>query len=193
MSALDGMRVLDFTTGVAGPYATKLLADFGASVLKVEPPEGDPARRDGPFFRNEPHPEGSARFLHLNTNKRSVTLDLDSSDAQRTVRRLAAEYDVVVEDFAPGYLAERGLGYEALDAIRPGVILVSVTPWGQWGPYVGYRQSDIVAQAMGGPMLWTGSAEREPLKLGGALAHYQAGAVAALATMVALYRNELSG
>ena len=103
MSALDGMRVLDFTTGVAGPYATKLLADFGASVLKVEPPEGDPARRDGPFFRNEPHPEGSARFLHLNTNKRSVTLDLDSSDAQRT----AAAHCLEV---APGIAAEAGVG-----------------------------------------------------------------------------------
>ena len=190
---LDGMRVLDFTTGVAGPYATKLLADHGASVLKMEPPEGDGARGQAPFFHDEPHPEGSLRFLHLNTNKRSITLGLDTEEAREIVRRLVPAYDVVIEDFAPGLLAEHGLGYEALEALRPGVVLVSGTPWGQSGPYVGYRQSDIVAQAMGGPMLWTGNPEREPLKLGGPLAHYQAGSVTALATMMAFYRQELTG
>ena len=166
-AALDGMRVLDLTSGVSGPYATKLLADHGADVLKVEPPGGDPARAYGPFFRHEPHPEGSARFLVLNTNKRTITLDLDHEEAQDIVRRLAADIDVVLEDFHPGRLAELGLGYDVLEKGRPGIVLVSITPWGQSGPYVDYRQTDIVAQAMGGPMLWTGSDRREPTKLGG--------------------------
>ena len=191
-AALDGMRVLDLTSGVSGPYATKLLADHGADVLKVEPPGGDPARAYGPFFRHEPHPEGSARFLVLNTNKRTITLDLDHEEAQDIVRRLAADIDVVLEDFHPGRLAELGLGYDVLEKGRPGIVLVSITPWGQSGPYVDYRQTDIVAQAMGGPMLWTGSDRREPTKLGGELAMYQAGSVAALATMMAFYRQELT-
>lgn len=191
--ALEGMRVLDFTTGVAGPYATKLLADHGASVLKVEPLNGDSARRDGPFAGDEPHVEGSARFLHLNTNKRGMTLNLETGEARGIVRRLVTERDVVVEDFDPGYLRERGLGYEDLEALRSGIILVSITPWGQSGVYVGYKQTDLIAQAMSGPMLWTGSAEREPIRLAGATAHYHAGAMTALATMMAYYRQELAG
>jgi crotonobetainyl-CoA:carnitine CoA-transferase CaiB-like acyl-CoA transferase len=192
VEALAGMRVLDFTTGVAGPYATKLLADHGASVLKVEPPNGDSARRQGPFAGDEPHVEGSARFLSLNTNKRSMTLNLDTEEARGIVRRLVPEQDVIVEDFEPGFLRERGLGYEDLETLRPGIILVSLTPWGQFGPYVEYKQSDLIAQAMSGPMLWTGNAEREPLKLAGAVSHYHAGAMTALAATIAHYRQELT-
>ena len=180
---LEGMRVLDLTTGVAGPYATKLLADFGATVTKLEPVGGDPARHEPPFYRNEPHVEGSIRFLHLNTNKRSAIVDLAHPASTQVVRALAAQHDVIFEDFAPSFLATHGLGYADLEAARPGVVLTSVTPWGQLSPYQGYRLSDIVAQGMAGPMLWTGSEHREPLKLGGdsPLADYQAGAVAALA------------
>ncbi|MFN8559553.1 MAG: CoA transferase [Dehalococcoidia bacterium] len=192
---LTGVRVLDLTTGVAGPYATKLLADHGADVIKVEPPGGDPARRDGPFYRDEPHPEGSGRFLFLNTNKRSVVLDLARAADRALVRTLAAGCDAVVEDLPPGRLAEIALGYDDLDGLRPGIVLASITPWGQTGPYLGYRLTDLVAQGMGGPMLWTGSAEREPLRLGGggALALAHAGAVAALAVMIALYRQRQTG
>lgn len=190
---LAGLRIVDLTTNVAGPYATKLLADYGADVVKVEPPGGDPARHERPFAGNEPGIERSLLYLHLNTNKRSLVLDLEAEGAREVLRRLTATADAVVEDFAPGALAERGLGYEDLAGIRPGVVLGSITPWGQTGPYVGLRQSDIVAQAMGGPMLWTGSAEREPLKLGGSLAHHHAGAALALAVMMAVYRAEATG
>ena len=190
---LVGLRVLDLTSGVAGPYCTKLLADYGAEVLKVEPPGGDPARREAPFFQNEPGPDRSALFLQLNTNKRSIVLDIETSGGQAHVRRLMADADVIVEDFAPGFLAERGCGYDAMESAHPGVILASVTPWGQSGPYIGLRQSDIVAQAMGGPMLWTGSGAREPLKLGGALSHHHAGAAAAVAILMAVYRHDLTG
>ncbi len=192
---LHGIRVLDLTTGVAGPYATKLLADFGADVIKVEPPGGDPARRDGPFVRHEPHPEGSGRFLFLNTNKRGIVLDLDSVPDRATIRALATASDIVIEDLPPGALAARDLGYDALDRLRPGIIMTSITPWGPTGPYRGYRLTDLVAQAMGGPMLWTGVAGKAPLRLGGggALAFYQAGAVAALATTIALFRRDATG
>jgi crotonobetainyl-CoA:carnitine CoA-transferase CaiB-like acyl-CoA transferase len=189
-----GLRVLDLTTGVAGPYMTKLLADHGADVIKVEPPGGDLARQDGPFSRDTPHPEGSGRFLYLNTNKRSIILDLFDERDRTLIRSLAGESDLVVEDQPPGRLGELGLGYADLNSLSPGVVLVSITPWGQTGPYLNYRLTDLIAQAMGGPMLWTGSAEREPLRLGGgALALYQAGAVAALAAMVALFRRLQTG
>lgn len=190
---LHGMRVIDFTSDVAGPYATKLLADFGADVIKVEPPTGDTSRHSPPFFHNQPHPEGSARFLALNTNKRSIVADLETADGRDFILKLIATASVVVEDFAPGYLAERGLAYEQLDGIRPGVVLTSITPWGQSGPYLGYRQSDITAQAMAGPMLWTGSLEREPLKNAGEFAHYHAGIAAALATAMAYVRQQRAG
>ena len=192
--ALDGMRVLDLTSGDAGPYTTKLLADFGADVVKVEPPGGDRARAEPPFFRGQPHPDGSARFLFLNTNKRSVVADLAAPEGAALTRELAVRSDVVIEDFAPGRLGELGLGYEELDRLRPGIVFVSITPWGQTGgPYASYSQTDIVAQAMGGRMLWTGSAQREPLKHARDFAQLQAGAVAALATMVACHRQETTG
>src|SRR5215218_9034485 len=101
---LTGVRILDLTTGCAGPYATKLLADFGADVIKVEPLGGDPARTDGPFFREQPHPEGSGRFLYLNTNKRGIVLDLDAAPDRETVAALAARCDLVFEDQPPGRL-----------------------------------------------------------------------------------------
>ena len=192
--ALDGMRVLDLTSGVAGPYATKLLADFGAEVVKVEAPGGDRSRAEPPFFEGKPHPDGSVRFLFLNTNKRSVVADLEAAEGAALARRLAARSDIVIEDFAPGRLSELGLGYDELDRLRPGIVLVSITPWGQTGgPYASYAQTDIIAQAMGGRMLWTGSTQREPLKHAGAFAQLQAGAVAALATLAASHRQETTG
>ncbi len=134
---LEGMRVLDLTTEVAGPYATKLLADFGADVVKIEPPGGDPSRSVGPFFHDEPHLEGSARFLHLNTNKRSVVLDVANAGDCERLAALVPWCDVLIEDFAPGVLDSWGLGFDQLSALRPGIVLVSLTPWGQSGPYVG--------------------------------------------------------
>ena len=190
---LSGTRVLDLTSNVAGPYATKLLADFGVDVIKVEPPDGDPARGEAPFFGEKPHIEGSLRFLHLNTSKRSVTLDLDSEDGVAALRKLIAGADILIEDFAPGRLAALGLDFEALSELRPGLVLTSITPWGQTGPYAGYQLTDLTAQAMAGPLIWTGSRDREPLKNAGSLAMHQAGGVAALATIAAYLRQERSG
>ena len=190
---LEGIRVLDLTRMVAGPFATKLFADYGADVLKVEPPDGDPARREPPFFHDEPHPEKSALYLHLNTNKRSVTLNLERAEARDIVRRLAAEADVVVEDFAPGQMAAWGLDYDALRGEREDLVMCSITAFGQTGPYRDLRGSELTLQAMGGPLHLNGTAEREPLKLAGYVAHYHAGAAAALAMMLARFRVEMGG
>ena len=185
---LEGMRVLDLGRNVAAPYAAKLLADYGADVIKVEHPAGDPARRVGPFFHDEPHPETSALFLHLNTNKRGITLDLSTREGQRILRRLAADADTIVEDFAPGQMEAWGIGYDALAADHPELVLASITPFGQSGPYRDYRGSEITLQALGGSLHSNGSAGRYPVKLGGHAAHYYAGTAAALGMMLACYR-----
>ncbi|HTE86841.1 MAG TPA: CoA transferase [Dehalococcoidia bacterium] len=194
LTPLDGVRVLDLTHYIAGPYCTKLLADFGAQVIKIErPPAGDPARRIGPFFHDEPSLESSALFLHLNTNKQSLTLNLKSAEGNRIVRRLLVDTDILVENFRPGVLANLGLNYVTLKAINPAIILTSISNFGQTGPYRDLKASEIVESAMGGPMNITGHAHREPLKLGGNVVQYHAGAIAAYATVMALLRAEDQG
>ena len=187
---LDGLQVLDLSRNVAGPYATKLLADFGARVIKVEPRGGDPSRQFGPFPGDKPDLEGSGLFLHLNTNKQSIVLDPHTDDGALTVRRLARQVDVVVEDGAPGEAAAVGWGWDVLHALNPRLVLCSITPFGQTGPYRDYRGSELTLQAIGGPLHATGAADREPLKVAGHYAHYHAGATAALAILLALRRAE---
>jgi crotonobetainyl-CoA:carnitine CoA-transferase CaiB-like acyl-CoA transferase len=191
---LDAVRVLDLTHLIAGPYCTKLLADYGAEVIKIErPASGDPARRIGPFWHDAPSPESSALFLHLNTNKRSLTLNLKTDEGVRIARRLAAESDVIVENFRPGVLRDLGLGYQSVREINPALIVTSISNFGQTGPYRDLKASEIVESAMGGPMNITGHADREPLKLGGNTVQYHAGAMAAYATVLALLRAEAGG
>ena len=186
--ALSHIRVLDFTQHLAGPYCTKLMADQGADVIKVERPGiGDVARRLGPFPGDAPHPEKSGLFLHLNTNKRGITLDLAGGPGRDIARQLVAEADLVVESFRPGTMASFGLDYPALKAVNPDLVMTSISNFGQTGPYRDYRGSDIIFYAMGGEMSATGLPEREPLKLGPNATLYQAGAAAAVATMGALF------
>jgi crotonobetainyl-CoA:carnitine CoA-transferase CaiB-like acyl-CoA transferase len=192
--ALDGVRVLDLTHHIAGPYCTKLLADFGAEVIKIERPRaGDPARSIGPFFHDLPHSEGSALFLHLNTNKQSLMLNLKSAEGQVIVRRLLETVDIVVENFRPGVLARLGLDFDTVRTLNPQIVLTSISNFGQTGPYRDLKASEIVEYAMGGPMNVTGHGSREPLKLGGNIVQYHAGAVAAYATLVALWSAETEG
>jgi crotonobetainyl-CoA:carnitine CoA-transferase CaiB-like acyl-CoA transferase len=190
---LAGISVVDLTRGVAGPYATKLLADYGADVLKVEPPEGDPTRRYGPFRDEIAHPERSGLFLHLNTNKRSYVLDASAPGAGDTIARLAAVADVLVEDFAPGEAEAHGWGWETLRRANPSLVMASITAFGQSGPYRDYRGSELTLQAIGGPLGVTGRQDREPLKLAGHFAGHHAGLTAALAIMIARYRVERGG
>ncbi len=190
---LEGLTVVDLTRGVAGPHATKLLADYGAAVTKIEPPAGDPARGWGPFPGDEPNPEASAPFLVLNTAKRSVVADLDAPEGVALVARLIERSDIVVEDYPPGRLATLGLDLDAMRRRRPDLVVCSVTAFGQTGPYAQLRASDLILQAMGGAMYATGHADREPLRLGGNFAEWHAGIAAAFAIVMAALRAEATG
>ena len=192
--ALSDVKVLDLTWHIAGPYCTKLLADYGADVIKVERPgEGDPARSMGPFFRDDPHPEKSGLFLHLNTNKRSITLNLKSETGKKIFRELARDVDILVESFRPHVMPRLGLSYEELEKINPKLVMTSISSFGQTGPYKEFKATDMVIYGMGGAMYWTGLPEREPVRLGGRVITYQAGEIAAVATMFAFYAAEKRG
>jgi crotonobetainyl-CoA:carnitine CoA-transferase CaiB-like acyl-CoA transferase len=193
-NALAGVRVLDLTHHVAGPQCTKLLGDYGADVIKVERPgAGDSARAMGPYPGDEPHPEKSGMFLHLNTSKRGITLDLKDPAGAQIAKDLAATADIVVENFRPGVMDRLGLGYDELEAINPAVVVASISNFGQTGPYRDLKSSDLVAYAMGGPMNITGHADREPLKLAGNIVAMHSGSVAAYASTLALFDAEDSG
>ena len=192
--ALSHIRVLDFTTQIAGPYCTKLLADYGAGVIKVERPgAGDAARGLGPFPGDIPHPEKSGLFLHLNTNKRSITLDLKSKAGQKIAKQLAAEVDLVVENFRPGAMDRLGLGLGALQESNPRLVMTSISNFGQTGPYRDFKSSDILVYSMGGEMPSTGLSDREPVKLGANVVLYQAGSVAAVGSAGALFLSQDDG
>jgi benzylsuccinate CoA-transferase BbsE subunit len=153
---LSDLRVIE-VCDEPGQYAGKLLADLGADVVKVEPPAGSSARRVGPFVKDIPGPNRSLNFWYHNTNKRSVVLDVEGSEeARATFRRLVASADLVIEDRAPGVLAALGLGAEALRSGHEALIVCSITPFGQDGPWAQYRSSDFVSLALGGPMAMNG-------------------------------------
>ncbi len=185
--ALSDVTVLDFTQNIAGPYSTKLLADYGADVIKIEcPGTGDGARGLGPFPDDVSHPEKSGTFLHLNTNKRGITLDLNTDEGRTAAIELARRSDVVVESFRPGTMESFGLGYDSLSAANSSLVMTSITNFGQTGPYRDWRASELILYGMGGELISTGIAEREPIKMGGTVGLYQAGTVAAYATLAAL-------
>jgi formyl-CoA transferase len=187
MTSLSVLRVLDLSGGVAGAYCTKILAGFGADVIKIERPGGDPLRRLGPFPDGVPHLEKSALFLYLNTGKKSITLDIAQRTGALLLRRLVEEAEVLVESFPPGHLAELGLGYESLASIKPRLVMTSVTPFGQDGPYAVHRATDLTTLAASGRMAVMGSAGREPWNSSGYEAEYRAGLHAFAATAVAAF------
>jgi crotonobetainyl-CoA:carnitine CoA-transferase CaiB-like acyl-CoA transferase len=185
---LEGLSILELGEGIGGAFCGKLLRDYGAQVIKVErPPDGDPTRRIGPFPGDEPHPEKSALFLYLNAGKKSLTLDLETADGADVVRRLVLETEGVVETFAPGYLSAIGLPFEDLRRRKPRLLMTSITPFGQTGPYSSYLSNNLVSFAMGGQMFMTGDPDREPLLGAGQQADYQAGLHAFAATCLGLY------
>ena len=188
--ALATMKVLDLTHYVAGPFCTKLLADYGAEVIKIERPgQGDPGRRLGPFPEDKPRPDSSGLFSYLNGNKLGITLDLKHAAGVGICKELVRWADVVVESFRPGVMAGYGLSYGQLSEAHPGVIVTSLSNFGQSGPYRDYKASEIIEYAIGGPMLFTGTSNREPLKLGGRVGMIFAGQEAAMATLMAFYRE----
>lgn len=196
--ALAGTRVLELCSMVAGPFCAKIMADMGAEVIKVETPgTGDEARRRGPFPDDVYHRERSGLFLYLNTNKLGITLDHTSPKGKDILKDLAKESDVMVEDHPPGALADLGLGYEELAKLNPGLILTSITPFGQTGPHKDYKAYPLncIHSCGEGYVTPSGSPfpDRPPVKLGGFAAEYEVGVYSALGTLVALYHRECTG
>jgi crotonobetainyl-CoA:carnitine CoA-transferase CaiB-like acyl-CoA transferase len=189
--ALTGLSVLELGTMVAAPYCAKLLADLGADVVKIEEPErGDPARRRGPFPGDVPHPERSSLFLYLNTSKRSITLDLSTGAGQRIFRELVSDADVLIEDRAPEELERLGLGYSGLAALNPGLIMTSITPFGQTGPHRDYRTQHLNLYHSSGHAsafyFPKDAEERPPPQGGGYVGEHDAGLIAAIGTLAAV-------
>ena len=191
--ALDGISVLDLTHNIAGPYCTRLLAGFGADVLKVEPPGGERGRRLPPFFRDDPGPDRGLPFAYLNTGKRSLTLNLKTAEGRDVLLSLLAETDVLVENFAPRVMPSLGLDYGTLREAAPHLVMVSISNFGQTGPYRDYKATDIVEYALGGLMYIFGAYDREPLKHAFNQAQFKAGTDAASAALMALYHQQITG
>ncbi len=166
---------------------------MGAKVIKIERPGGDDSRRSGPFRGNTPHPEKSLRFWYHNAGKLGISLDLSSRRGRDIFLRLAGKSDVVVETFPPGYLKKIGLHYDALSERNPGLILASVTGFGQSGPYHLYKSSDLIASALGGQMYVSGTQETQPLKPYGQQPYYAASLFAAIGILTALHERHRSG
>ena len=192
-SALDDIRVLDVSQGIAGPLCAKLLGDFGADVIKVEPAGGECGRRMPPFFQDDCDPEKSLFFLLVNLNKRGITLNLEKPQGADIFKKLARLADVVVETFPPGYLESLGLDHASLERENPGLVMTSITPFGQSGPYSRYKGEELLAYAMSGIMSISGTTDREPLKHGGFQAQYEAGFNGTMATLFTLLLRDATG
>ncbi len=187
--ALDGMRVLEITQVMSGPFCGLLLGDLGADVIKVEKPGGDDSRRMAP-----PEINGeSAAFMAINRNKRGLGLNLKSEDAREIFRELAVKSDVLIENFRPAAMQEFGLGYSDLSALNPALIYCSISGFGQTGPYRERRGFDLVAQAMSGLMSITGQADQPPVKVGVPIADLNAGIYACYAILAAYIHRLKTG
>jgi crotonobetainyl-CoA:carnitine CoA-transferase CaiB-like acyl-CoA transferase len=192
--ALTGVKVLEYANFIAGPYCGKLLADLGAEVIKIEKPVvGDEARQYGPFPDDLPHPERSGLFLYLNTNKLSITLNAEAATGAKILKELLKESDIFIEDNPPTVMERLGLDYAKLEKVNPGIIMVSITPFGQSGPYRDYKGYAINCSALGGQSVCAGEPGREPLTPPLSLGHYQSGAAGAVAALAALFTRELTG
>jgi CoA:oxalate CoA-transferase len=191
---LNGFRVLDMGSGISAPWCAKILADYGAEVIKVETPgSGDLARRMGPFAGDDPNPEKSLTFLYLNTNKKSVTLDPSSVSGRKLLDRLLADADVLVDNYPPSVSKELGLDYASLSAVNPGLVVTSIAPFGQTGPYHDYQATDIVTYALSGLMYHSGDSDQPPLRNVLDQSFYVAGANGAAATQIALFARLSTG
>lgn len=189
---LSPYRVLDLTDDL-GFLTGKILGDLGADVIKVEPPGGDPARWVGPFLGDRPDPEASLYWFAYNANKRGITLDLRQARGVELFLRLVETADFVLESFPPGTLHGLGLDYPVLSRVQPRLILVSLTPFGQTGPYCNFVASDLEIMALGGAMSLAGDPDGPPLRVSVPQAPMWVGAEAALGALVALYARRRTG
>jgi crotonobetainyl-CoA:carnitine CoA-transferase CaiB-like acyl-CoA transferase len=195
MQALEGLRVLELGEMVAAAYGAKLMADLGADVVKVEPPQGDPARARGPFPGRRPDPEASGLFLYLNSNKRSVTLDPERDRGE--LDRLVAWADILIHNFPRRRMPEQGVDYERFRSLNPRLVMCSITPFGLTGPHSGYNAYEITT-VHGGGWAWLspGASDRPdlpPLKPNGHQADFQGGLAGALAALAAFHRARETG
>ena len=189
---LPPYRILDLT-GPEAVFCGKLLADYGADVVKVEPPGGDPTRNKAPFIGDEVGIDRSSYFLFYNTNKRSVTIDIDTPKGQELFKKLAKTADVLIESFPVGHMESKGLGFASLNAINPSLVMASVTPFGQTGPWSGYQSSDLISLAASGFMQITGDPDGPPLRQGNEQSHFPGAQYAAAAIMGALFYRDMQG
>lgn len=184
-SALAGLRVLDLS-GLAGQYCGKQFADLGADVILIEPVMGSPVRRDGPFVDDRAHIEFSLPFAYFNAGKRGIAIDLDRPEGQRILRQLADGTDLIVETEKPGTMNARSLDHAALSVRNPRLVMTSITPFGQTGPYAKYEAEDIVALALGGLLYLGGYPDTSPIAAYGNQAYLAAAQFASVASMIAL-------
>ncbi len=185
--------MLDLSEDIAGSFCGRLMADYGADVLKLEPPTGASLRRMGPFFGDDPHPEKSLFYLLMNLNKKGATLNLETVTGRNILKRLVPHVDVIIESYRPGYLADLGVGYDDLVAENSSLIMTSITPFGQTGPYSQYKGEEVVNYAMGLIMSISGIQGEEPLKHGGFQAQYEGGLNGAASTSMALFMQSNTG
>jgi crotonobetainyl-CoA:carnitine CoA-transferase CaiB-like acyl-CoA transferase len=189
---LNHLRVLDLTQQ-DGYLCSRILADLGCDVIKIEPPGGDPGREVGPYVGGVPDKEGSLYWFAYNANKRGITLDLKAREGQELLRQLVRSADFVVESFPPGYLTELGVGYEQLRAENESLIYVSITPFGQDGPYAGYKGSDLVVTALSGYLFLCGNPDEPPVRISFPQVSLMASAEAAAAALIALHGRSQHG
>jgi benzylsuccinate CoA-transferase BbsE subunit len=189
---LKGCRALDLTDE-KGFLCGKILADLGVDVIKVERPGGDPSRRIGPFLGDIGNPERSLYWYAYNSNKRGITLNIETADGKEILKELVKKSDFVIESFPPGYMESLGVGYAALSSINGQIILTSITPFGQSGPYQGYKASDLVLMGMSGLLYLTGDRDRPPVNISIPQSCLHAGGDAAVGTLIAYYNRERTG
>jgi crotonobetainyl-CoA:carnitine CoA-transferase CaiB-like acyl-CoA transferase len=189
---LSHLRALDLTDE-KGFLCGKMLADLGADVIKIERPGGDPSRRIGGFWGDIPHPERSLYWFAYNSNKRGITLNIETADGRDIFKKLVKTADFVIESFAPGYLDGLRLGYADLENLKKGIIMASIAPFGQAGPYRDYKDSDIVVMGMSGTLYQTGEYDGPPVRISMPQACLHAGADAAVGCMVAYHHREATG
>jgi len=188
----DSPRVLDLTDE-KGLLCGRILADLGADVIKIERPGGDCSRNIGPFYHDTPSPEKSLYWFIYNANKRGITLDIKNKDGQHIFKKLVGRADLVIESYSPGYMDELGLDYSVLDGINHKVIMTSITPFGQTGPYKNFKASDLTGIALSGWMYMCGDPDRPPVQVSFPQAYLNAGAEAAVGSMIAYYHRERTG
>jgi crotonobetainyl-CoA:carnitine CoA-transferase CaiB-like acyl-CoA transferase len=189
---LTGYRVLDLSSSM-GAFCGKVLRNLGMDVVKVEPPGGDGGRSEPPFAKGHAFPEGSLRFAYLNAGKRGITLDITKAAGRKILLDLVARSDIVLETFAPGYLSAQHLGYETFVEMQQKVILVSLTGFGQDGPYAGYKTPDLVGNAMGGLLYISGDPKMAPCNPPETQSYYYASLFASYGVMLALWQRETRG